>query len=82
MSRVCQLTGKKALVGNHVSFSNRKTKRRFNPNLVKKNFYIPTEDKWIKLTVSTSALKTVNKIGIEKALKRAKEKGFYTAKSL
>lgn len=79
MSRVCQLTGKKALVGNHVSFSNRKTKRRFNPNLVKKNFYLPNEDKWVKLTISTSALRTVNKIGIENALKRAKEKGFYTA---
>lgn len=79
MSRVCQLTGKKALVGNHVSFSNRKTKRRFHPNLIKKNFYLPNEDKWVKLTISTSALKTVNKIGIENALKRAKEKGFYTA---
>lgn len=79
MSRVCQLTGKKALVGNNVSFSNRKTKRRFHPNLVKKNFYLPKEDKWVKLTISTKALKTVNKIGIEKALQRAIEKGYYTA---
>lgn len=79
MSRVCQLTGKKAMVGNHVSFSNRKTKRRFHPNLIKKSFYLPAEDKWVKLTISTSALKTVNKIGIEKAIKRAKEKGYLTA---
>ncbi len=77
MARVCQLTGKKAMVGNNVSFSQRKTKRRFNPNLVKKKFYLATEDKWIQLTISTQALRTVNKIGIEKAISRAKEKGFY-----
>ncbi len=79
MSRVCQLTGKKAMVGNNVSFSKRRTKRRFHPNLVKKNFYLPNEDKWVKLTISTSALRTVNKIGIENALKRAIESGHYTA---
>ncbi len=77
MARVCQLTGKKAMVGNNVSFSQRKTKRRFSPNLVKKKFYLASEDKWIQLTISTQALRTVNKIGIEKAISRAKEKGFY-----
>ena len=61
MSRVCELTGKKAMVGNNVSFSNRKNKRRFNVNLTKKRFYIPEEDKWVTLKVTTSALKNINK---------------------
>ncbi len=65
------------MVGNNVSHSNRKTKRRFYPNLVKKKFYLPEQDSWVSLTISTSALRTVNKIGISAALKRAKEKGFY-----
>lgn len=70
MSRVCDLTGKKALKGNSVSFSNRKTKRRFLPNLQVKRFYLPEEDEWITLKVSTSALKTINKIGITEAIRR------------
>jgi large subunit ribosomal protein L28 len=75
MSRVCDLTGKKALKGNHVSFSNRKTKRRFYPNLQVKKFYLPEQDEWITLKVSTSALKTINKIGISEAIKRIERKG-------
>lgn len=77
MSRICQLTGKKAMVGHKVSFSNKKFKRRFYPNLIKKKFYLPEKDEWIQLTISTSALRTVNKIGIENALRKAKEKGYY-----
>jgi len=80
MAKTCELTGKKAMVGNNVSFSNRRTKRRFEPNLIKKKFYLAEEDKWVELIISTSALRTVNKIGIAKALKRAKEKGYYTGK--
>ncbi|CAI8375044.1 50S ribosomal protein L28 [Flavobacteriaceae bacterium] len=76
MSKVCELTGKKAMVGNNVSFSLNRTKRKFNANLVKKRFYIPEEDKWVTLKVSTSALKTINKIGISAAIKEAKSKGF------
>jgi large subunit ribosomal protein L28 len=75
MSKICQLTGKKAISGNHVSFSNRKTKRRFNPNLVTKKFFIPEEDAWITIRLSTSALRTVNKIGISEALRRIDKKG-------
>jgi large subunit ribosomal protein L28 len=75
MSKVCQLTGKRAMVGNNVSFSNRKTKRRFNPNLVTKKFFLPEEDAWISLKISTSALKTINKIGISEAIKRIEKKG-------
>lgn len=73
MSRVCQISGKKAMVGNNVSHSNRKTKRRFNVNLVRKKFYIPSEDKWITLKVTTSTLKTIDKKGISEVLKIAKK---------
>ncbi|MGF1554659.1 50S ribosomal protein L28 [Paucihalobacter sp.] len=76
MSRVCELTGKKAMVGNNVSHAMNKTKRTFDANLIKKRFYIPEEDKWVTLKVSTSALKTINKIGISAAIKDAKSKGF------
>jgi large subunit ribosomal protein L28 len=76
MSRVCELTGKKMIVGNTVSHSNIKTKRRFYPNLQTKKFYIPEEDKWITLKVSTSALRNINKNGITACLKEAREKGF------
>ena len=76
MSKICELTGKKAMVGNNVSLSLNRTKRKFNANLVKKRFYIPEEDKWVTLKVSTSALKTINKIGISAAIKEAKSKGF------
>lgn len=75
MSRVCQITGKSAMVGNNVSHSNRKTKRKFEINLMKKRFYVPTEDKWISLKVSTAGIKTINKLGIAEALKRAKAEG-------
>ncbi len=80
MSRVCEITGKKAMVGNNVSHSNRKTKRKFNVNLLKKRFFLPEEGKWVTLRVSTSALKTINKVGITAALKKAKEQGFYVAR--
>lgn len=76
MSRVCELTGKKAMVGNNVSHALNRTKRKFNVNLVKKRFYIPEEDKWMTLRVSTSALKNINKKGISAVIKEAREKGF------
>ncbi|HPF11633.1 MAG TPA: 50S ribosomal protein L28 [Flavobacteriaceae bacterium] len=76
MSRVCELTGKKAMVGNNVSHAMNKTKRKFNVNLVKKRFYIPEEDKWIKLKVSTAAIKNINKKGISAVIKEAREKGY------
>lgn len=76
MSRICDLTGKTSLKGNHVSHSNVKSKRRFHPNLQLKKFYIPEEDRWITLKVSTSAVKTINKIGITEAINRFIKKGF------
>ena len=75
MSRICDLTGKRAVVGNSVSFSNKKTKRRFNPNLQVKKFYIPEEDMWITLKVSTSAIRNINKKGISAVLREAVTKG-------
>jgi large subunit ribosomal protein L28 len=80
MSRICELTGKKMIVGNKVSHSNIKTKRRFYPNLQTKRFFIPEEDKWITLKVSTSALRTINKNGISACLKEARAKGFLVNK--
>jgi large subunit ribosomal protein L28 len=76
MSRVCQITGKKAMVGNNVSHSKRRVKRRFNVNLFKKKFYIPEEDRWIQLTVSSAGIRTINKKGVKAAIEQAKEKGY------
>ncbi|SDS30700.1 LSU ribosomal protein L28P [Gillisia sp. Hel1_33_143] len=78
MSRVCELTGKRAMVGNNVSHAMNKTKRRFNINLLKKRFYIPEEDRWVTLKVSASALKNINKKGISAVMKEAREKGYLT----
>ena len=76
MSRVCELTGKKAMVGNNVSHALNRTKRKFGVNLMVKRFYIPEEDKWISLKISASALKNINRKGIFAVLKEAREKGF------
>jgi large subunit ribosomal protein L28 len=78
MSRVCQLTGKSPISGNHVSHSNRKTKRRFLPNLHKKRFYVPETKEWISLKVSSAALRTINKLGIYDYLKKLEKKGVDT----
>ena len=76
MSRICEITGKKMIVGNNVAHSNKRTRRRFYPNLQTKKFYIPEEDKWITLKVSTAGIRNINKNGISACLKEAKEKGF------
>jgi large subunit ribosomal protein L28 len=64
------------MVGNNVSHSNRKTKRRFFPNLVTKRFFIPEDESYITLKISTSALRTINKKGISACLKEARLKGY------
>ena len=76
MSRVCQITGKSVMVGNNVSHSQRKTKRKFYPNLITKKFFIPEENEFITLKISTSALRTINKKGISACVKEAREKGY------
>jgi large subunit ribosomal protein L28 len=78
MSQTCQITGKKPLTGHNVSHSNIKTKRRFLPNLQRKKFWIPSENRFITLRISTSGLRKIDKIGIEAALniiKLNKKKG-------
>lgn len=76
MSKICQLTGKKPLVGNNVSHSKRRTKRRFNPNLQTKRIYVQEVDKWIKLRLTTRALRNMEKIGTYKYLKQQLDAGF------
>ncbi len=76
MSRICDLTGKAALNGYNVSNSNVKTKRKFYPNLQTKKFFIPEENRWITLKVSTSAIKTINKIGISAVINKFIKKGY------
>ncbi|AGC66900.1 50S ribosomal protein L28 [Candidatus Uzinura diaspidicola str. ASNER] len=68
MSRFCQITGKKSIVGYTVSHSNNRTKRRFDINLFNKRFYLSQEKKWIRLKVSAAGIKIINSIGIQKAL--------------
>jgi large subunit ribosomal protein L28 len=75
MSRICQITGKRAMGGNKVSFSNKKTRRQFKVNLKRKRFFVPETKEWITLRVSTSALKNINKKGISACLKEARELG-------
>jgi len=76
MSKICQITGKRAMVGNNVSHSNRRTKRMFDINLFKKQLYWVEQDCWVDLTVSASGLRTINKIGLDAAIKQAAEKGY------
>lgn len=76
MSRICDLTGKTSMNGFSVSNSNAKTKRKFRPNLKLKKFFIPEEDKWITLKVSTSAIKTINKNGISACISKFVKKGY------
>jgi large subunit ribosomal protein L28 len=76
MSRVCQVTGKKAMVGNNVSHSKRRTKRKFLPNLFQKKYFLAEENRWISLKISAAGMRLINKKGLSGALKAAKEKGF------
>lgn len=76
MSRICQVTGKKAIVGNNVSHSKRRTKRKFQPNLFMKKYYIPEEGRWVSLKISASGIRLISKKGISTVLKEAKEKGY------
>ena len=78
MSKICQLTGKKAITGNNVSHSKRRTKRRFNVNLFNKKFYWVEQDAWITLTISAQGLRTINKMGLDAAIKLAAGKGYLT----
>ena len=82
MSKICQITGKKALVGNNVSHSKRRTKRKFNVNLFNKKFYWVERDMWIMLTISAAGLRTINKLGLNTAINQAIEKGLFKEKDI
>jgi large subunit ribosomal protein L28 len=75
MARVCQVTGKRPMVGNNVSHANNKTKRRFLPNLQSRRFFVESENRWIKLRVSTKALRTIDKKGIDAVLAEMRARG-------
>ncbi|MFB6355616.1 MAG: 50S ribosomal protein L28 [bacterium] len=75
MARYCQVTGKKPMSSNNVSHANNRTKRKQKPNLQKKRFYLPSEDRWIKLTVSAKGIKTIDKKGIETVVREMRQRG-------
>jgi large subunit ribosomal protein L28 len=74
--KICQITGKTAQVGNNVSHSNRKSKRRFEVNLQSKRFFDEESGEWITLKISASGIRHINKKGLASALKEAREKGY------
>lgn len=78
MSKMCQITGKKMMVGNHVSHSNRRVKRRFYPNLFTRKFWLSEENRWVTLKVSANGIRTITKNGLLASLKKAKEEGLIT----
>jgi len=75
MARVCVVTGKKPMVGNNVSHANNRTKRRFLPNLQYRRFWVEAENRWIRLRLSTAALRTIDKNGIETVLADLRARG-------
>jgi large subunit ribosomal protein L28 len=75
MSQVCQVTGKRAISGNRVSHAHNKTKRLFHPNVHDKRFWLANENRWVKLRVSASGIRTITKLGIEKVVADLRRKG-------
>ena len=75
MARVCQVTGKKPMVGNNVSHANNTTTRRFLPNLQSRRFWVESENRWVRLRVSTNALRTIDKNGIDAVLADLRARG-------
>ena len=75
MSARCQLTGRKPGFGNSISHSHRRTKRRFDPNIQAKRYWLPSEGRYVRLTLSARGIKTVDRIGIEKAIARIRAQG-------
>ena len=75
MARVCQVTGKAPMVGNNVSHANNRTKRRFLPNLQRRRFWVESESRWISLRLTTNALRTIDKNGIDVVLAELRSSG-------
>ena len=82
MSKICQITGKKAMIGNNVSHSKRRTKRTFDLNLFNKKFYYVEQDCWISLSICANGLRIINKKGLDAALNDAVAKGYCDWKSI
>ena len=75
MARVCQVTGKKPMVGNNVSHAQNKTKRRFLPNLQNRKFWVESENRWVSMRITNAALRTIDKNGIESVLADLRARG-------
>lgn len=75
MSKVCQVTGKRPVVGNNVSHSHRKTRRRFLPNLHSHRFWVEAENRFVKLRVSTSGMRIIDKNGIDAVIADMRSRG-------
>lgn len=75
MSRICQITGKKPITGNHVSHAHNKSKRRFLPNVHEHRFWVESENRFIKLKVSAKGMRIIDRLGIDKVLKRLRDQG-------
>ena len=75
MARVCQVTGKKRMIGNNVSHSKRRTKREFSPNLKTKRFWLESEERFVTLKVSCKGMKTIYKNGLAETLEESRKKG-------
>jgi len=75
MSRVCQVTGKRPMVGNNVSHANNKTRRRFLPNLSTHRFWVEGENRWVRLRVSSKGMRIIDKCGIDKVLGDIRARG-------
>ena len=75
MARVCQVTGKKPMVGNNVSHANNKTKRRFMPNLQYRRFWVESEQRWVRIRLTNAALRTIDKVGIDTVLADLRARG-------
>jgi large subunit ribosomal protein L28 len=75
MSKVCQVTGKKPMSGNNVSHANNKTKRRFEPNLQYKRFWLESEKRWVRLRVTARGIKTIDKKGVEAVIADIRKRG-------
>ena len=75
MARVCEVTGKKPMVGNNVSHANNRTKRRFLPNLQYRRFWVESENRWVRLRITNAALRLIDKVGIEQVLGDLRARG-------
>jgi len=75
MARMCQVTGKKPMTGNNVSHANNRTKRRFLPNLQSRRLWVESEKRWVRVRLTTAALRTIDKLGIDAVVADLRARG-------